>query len=540
MSSITQAKAEAQKLIKRYNKLQAEAKLADAAEAARKAAEAEKLVSQISALQSAITKLQAKDRQPLSAAGVRPDATAVKKPSSNLNLDGLTPEELRKAAEEKTILESRIARIESAQQRTRAQIEQLSRAKQELARLKSEAEQNAAKERRANDEKLQQELAKLIEKKEAEQEQLRKEMDSIRKQAEKDAELLKIQRDSARAIMEKQKQADREKLIGRARRRDKSGLMWLTILSLIGVGLMAGVVFFTPLLDAYLPSSISSLKKSANRTVETPVTESMSASNDTPVAESAPENISQVVKVRALGEYQDRLSSGGLGPTMVRLPAGTFLMGARSSLPYPEEQPQHQVSLNNFSISKYEITFADYDRFARAANQNLPSDNNWGRSNRPVINVTWEDASEYTKWLSEETGKQYRLPTEREWEYAAKAGSDNLYWWGYEIGQSNANCAICGSQWAGKSTAPVGSFAPNAFGLHDVIGNVQEWTIDCFRPTYNGAPPFGRWEGGDCSKRMVRSSSYRSYQGKNRTTKRDSFAPKRKSDTIGFRVMRID
>jgi len=538
VSSITQAKAEAQKLIKRYNKLQAEAKLADAAEAARKAAEAEKLVSQISALQSAITKLQAKDRQQQpSTVSPRPDAASARKVPSSGGADdteALSPEELRKAAEEKAILESRIARIEAAQQRTRAQIEQLSRAKQELARLKHEAEQNAAKERRANDEKLQQELAKLIEKKEVEQEQLRKEMDTIRKQAEKDAELLKIQRDSARAMMEKQKQADREKLVSTARRRGKSTLLWLMIICVVGAGALAGVVFFTPLLDAYLP-----FKKPASRVAEAPV-DNTAPEPERAAVEEAPKQAPQVVKVKALGEYQDRLRSGGLGPTMVRLPAGTFSMGARSSLPYPEEQPQHQVSLNNFSISKYEVTFADYDRFARATGQNLPSDNNWGRSNRPVINVTWEDASDYSKWLSDETGKQYRLPTEREWEYAAKAGSDNLYWWGYEIGQNNANCGICGSQWAGKSTAPVGSFAPNAFGLHDVIGNVQEWTIDCYRPTYNGAPPFGRWEGGDCSKRMIRSSSYRSYQGKNRTTKRDSFAPKRKSDTVGFRVIRVD
>ncbi|OUD12608.1 formylglycine-generating enzyme family protein [Thioflexithrix psekupsensis] len=534
MSSITQAKAEAQKLIKRYNKLQAEAKTADAAEAARKAAEAEKLVSQISALQSAITKLQAKDRQqttPVPNRAASPDLSAVKKPLSppvTGNTDDLSPEDLRRASEEKAMLESRIARIESAQQRTRAQIEQLSRAKQELARLKQEAEQSAAKERRANDEKLQQELAKLIEKKEAEQEQLRKEMEAVRKQAEKDAELLKLQRDSARAIMEKQKQIEREKLLSQSRAKGKKiAVILAVVVLLVGGGVSA--VMFTPILQILLPSD-----KPA------PSTQNTNESTESVPQQAADPTPPPPAPVRALGEFQDRLRSGGTGPTMVRLPAGTFMMGIRAGLPYPTEQPQHQVSLNQFAISKYEVTFADYDRFARATGRELPDDRSWGRSNRPVINVTWDDATEYAKWLSEESGKQYRLPTEREWEYAAKAGTDSLYWWGSEIGQNNANCAICGSQWAGRSTAPVGSFQPNAFGLHDVIGNVQEWTLDCFRPNYTGAPPFGAWEGGDCSKRMVRSSSYRSFQGKNRTTQREDFPPKRKSDTIGFRVVRVE
>lgn len=536
MSSITQAKAEAQKLIKRYNKLQAEAKIADTAEAARKAAEAEKLVSQISALQSAITKLQSKDRQlpgakPKTAEEANAAAKRLSSSTSN-NKEVLSPEELRKANEEKVLLESRIARIESAQQRTRAQIEQLSRAKQELARLKHEAEQNAAKERRANDEKLQQELAKLIEKKETEQEQLRKEMESIRKQAEKDAELLKIQRDSARAIMEKQKQAERDKLLNKAQKKGKKGILIIGTLLLLG-GAVAGLAFFTPILDDILP---------LNKPKPAPMTESASSSNNN-VSQTAsePENREPpAVVVKPLGEFQDRLRVGGTGPTMVILPAGSFQMGMRSGFPYPEEQPQHQVSLNKFSIGKYEVTFAEYDRFARDTGRRLPDDNNWGRGNRPVVNVTWEDAEAYVEWLSQQTGKQYRLPTEREWEYAAKAGTNSLYWWGAQLENEKANCAVCGGQWAGKSTAPVGSFPPNEFGLHDVIGNVQEWTLDCFRPNYTGAPPFGRWEGGDCSKRMVRSSSYRSFQGKNRTTKREALAPNRKSDTLGFRVMRVE
>ena len=139
----------------------------------------------------------------------------------------------------------------------------------------------------------------------------------------------------------------------------------------------------------------------------------------------------------------------------------------------------------------------------------LADERGWGRGRRPVINVSWEDAVAYTKWLSGQTGERCRLPSEAEWEYAARAGSVTKYSWGNEIGSNQANCDVCGSQWDGKQTAPVGSFDPNGWGLHDLHGNVWEWVQDCWNGSYQGAPTNGSaWESGDCSRRVLRGGSW--------------------------------
>lgn len=517
MSSITQAKAEAQKLIKQYNKLQAEAKHADTIEAGRKAAEAEKLVAQISSLQAAIAKLQAKDRE---------KATVTASP------EGISSDNLRAIESEKAVLESRIERIESAQKKTREQIDQLNRAKRELMRLRSEAEQN--KERRTNDEKLLQKLSKLIDQKESDQSRLKQEVELIRQQAQKDAELLKVQRDAARAMMERQKQLDQEKSRGV---RKKAIATWFFALLGIGVGVaaIAGVALFTPIFDSFLNKGQSI---NTTRTNETQETTSQSKTSE---VESNVEEQIDPINVNAITEYRDALAKGGYGPTMVRLPAGAFLMGSKDSLPYSDERPQHKVTLQAFSIGKYEVTFDEFGLFAKETGRKLPDDQGWGRGNRPVVNVSWDDAVEYTRWLTEQTGFQYRLPTEREWEFAAAANTTTTYWWGYDVEQNMANCGICGSQWDGRQTAPVGSFRANAFGIHDTVGNVLEWTQTCFHSSYKDSPAYGQnWEGGDCSKKMVRSSAYRTPENGLRTTKRNKYSPKTKMDSLGFRVARVE
>ena len=119
------------------------------------------------------------------------------------------------------------------------------------------------------------------------------------------------------------------------------------------------------------------------------------------------------------------------------------------------------------------------------------SDSGYGGGRKPVINVTWDDAQRYVAWLSRMTGKPYRLLSEAEWEYAARAGTQTAYSWGDKIGKGNANCNGCGSQWDNMQPAPVGSFAPNAFGLNDMHGNVWEWVEDCYHDNYDGAPTDG-------------------------------------------------
>jgi formylglycine-generating enzyme required for sulfatase activity len=154
--------------------------------------------------------------------------------------------------------------------------------------------------------------------------------------------------------------------------------------------------------------------------------------------------------------------------------------------------------------------------------------------------VNWDDAQAYVAWLSRMTGKTYRLLTEAEWEYAARAGSQAAYSWGDEIGKGNANCDGCGSQWDSKRTAPVGSFAANAFGLHDMHGNVWEWVEDCYHENYNGAPKNGSaWtEEGECSSRVVRGGSWNGYPRYLRAAFRGRFISGDRLPVLGFRVGR--
>ena len=142
-------------------------------------------------------------------------------------------------------------------------------------------------------------------------------------------------------------------------------------------------------------------------------------------------------------------------------------------------------------MSKFEATFADWVACVSVGGCPRTSDSGFGRGLKPVINVTWDNAQQYVAWFSKMTGQRYRLLTEAEWEYAARAGTMTAYFWGDEIGTGHANCASCGSQWDNSGPAPVGSFKPNAFGLHDMHGNVWEWVKDCYHDNYNGAPADG-------------------------------------------------
>ena len=137
-----------------------------------------------------------------------------------------------------------------------------------------------------------------------------------------------------------------------------------------------------------------------------------------------------------------------------------------------------------------------------------PPDEGWGRGKRPAINVMGR-RQRLRRLAGGKTGKPYRLLTEAEYEYATRAGTTTAYPWGDAIGKNNANCTGCGSQWNGKQTAPVGSFAANGFGLYDMVGNVWEWTRDCYHDGYNGAPTDGSaWTSGDCNRRVVRGGSW--------------------------------
>ena len=251
----------------------------------------------------------------------------------------------------------------------------------------------------------------------------------------------------------------------------------------------------------------------------------------------------EIVLERSIREFTDALASGGNGPEMVVIPAGNFRMGCVSGQSCDgDEKPVHDVRIPQpFALSKHEVTLADWDACVSAGGCNgyRPGDREWGRGSRPVINVSWADAQAYVAWLSGETGKTYRLPSESEWEYAARAGTITAYFWGNQIGHNQANCDGCGSRWDEDRTAPVGAFAPNAFGLHDMHGNVWEWVEDCWNGSYYGAPTQGEaWTSGDCAERVLRGGSWISSPRYLRSASRSRGTTSGRNIIIGFRVAR--
>lgn len=235
---------------------------------------------------------------------------------------------------------------------------------------------------------------------------------------------------------------------------------------------------------------------------------------------------------------RDQLRGGAAGPTLSMLPAGTLRMG-RNTLTGDDTGPERDVRIEAFWMGVNEVTHEQYDRFARATGRRLPDDFRWGRGDRPVVGVSWGDAQAYVDWLSHQTGGRYRLPSEAEWEYAARAGGRGSYWWGFGLESGRAACFDCGSPWDNKSTAPVGSFPPSPYGLYDTAGNVMEWVADCYHPSYEGAPADGRARaGGDCRLRIARGGAFNKPSASMRAYVRTKLDPNSRLNNLGFRVAR--
>jgi len=214
-------------------------------------------------------------------------------------------------------------------------------------------------------------------------------------------------------------------------------------------------------------------------------------------------------------------------------------MGKNVSISSDDRGPAHQVHLASYRIGATEVTFEEYDRYARATGARMPNDFGWGRGRRPVVDVNWEEASAYAHWLSRETGKVYRLPSEAEWEYAASTGKQSTYWWGYKLEKGRAVCLDCGSRWDRRSTAPVASFPPNPFGLYDTAGNAMEWVEDCYHPNYRGAPQDGLpWVSGDCALRVARGGAFNKPAQSISSTHRNAIDAKARFNMLGFRIAR--
>ena len=270
------------------------------------------------------------------------------------------------------------------------------------------------------------------------------------------------------------------------------------------------------------------------------------------------------------GFFQDRLKDGSLGPKMVWIPAGTFRMGDIQGGGGSDEKPVHRVSVSRFAMGVYEVTVGEFRQFVNATGYKTEAEkgdgcytfNNGGlwnkvrnanwrnpnfsqNDNHPVVCVSWNDATAYAKWLSQQTGKEYRLPSEAEWEYAARAGTTTKYWWGNTASHEYANYGTdncCSGLAKGKDrwkyTAPVGSFEPNPFGIYDTVGNVWEWCADSWHGSYKGAPTDGQvWRGGDENRRVLRGGSWNYTPGYARTANRNWNDSDVRIDNLGFRVV---
>jgi formylglycine-generating enzyme required for sulfatase activity len=224
-------------------------------------------------------------------------------------------------------------------------------------------------------------------------------------------------------------------------------------------------------------------------------------------------------------------SESGLGFKWATIPSGSYLRGSKN---YSDKQQLKRVSIASFKLLKYEVTQKQW----QAVMGTNPSKFKDCGANCPVEQVSWDDIQTFIQKLNQRTGQYYRLPSEAEWEYAARAGSTTDYSWGNEIGHNNANCKGCGSRWDDKSTAPVDSFAPNKFGLYNMHGNVREWTQDCWNESYEGAPVNGEaWETGDCAKRVLRGGSWYYESYKLRSVKRSRNTASERSYDDGFRLV---
>jgi formylglycine-generating enzyme required for sulfatase activity len=235
-------------------------------------------------------------------------------------------------------------------------------------------------------------------------------------------------------------------------------------------------------------------------------------------------------------------------PEIVTIPAGTFLMGCQPDEVGcgNDEKPARWVNVSAFGMGKYEVTFAQWDACVNGSGCSYrPDDKGWGREERPVINVSWKDAQQYLRWLSGKTGKAYRLPTEAEWEYAARAGTTTRFstgdcitsWYAnYNALHEEFNCDGIARSYS-LQTQAVGRYQPNPWGLHDVHGNISEWVEDCYRQNYASAPVDGSaWLGGDCALRAIRGGSRGKSSRHLRSANRDFGRIDSRRADHGFRV----
>lgn len=256
-----------------------------------------------------------------------------------------------------------------------------------------------------------------------------------------------------------------------------------------------------------------------------------------PILDAAP----VVWRVEGVGtNFQDCANC----PEMVIVPAGVFTMGSPRNEPgrKPNEGPRHRVTIERpFAVARFELTFAAWDTCVAdgGCGGYRPKDEGWGRGTRPVINVSWWDAQKYVTWLSQKTHESYHLLSEAEWEYAARAGTSTAYPWGDSLGRYNAHCDACGTATVQPQTQPVDAWGRNSLGLYSMLGNVVEWTEDCYG-SYAKAPTDGSAAvTAECEHRVARGGDFSSSDPSDlRSANRGLDLPTTRDNYEGFRVAR--
>ena len=246
------------------------------------------------------------------------------------------------------------------------------------------------------------------------------------------------------------------------------------------------------------------LKKPAEKpkAPATPAPSTTPEADVTPMAEPAP-------SAPPAADESDVIRDCPSCPELIPLPAGTFTMGDNRG--DKSERPAHTVTIKRpFAIGKYEVTTGQWNECVKAGACSYDAAKSDASENSPVRDISWNDAQEYVRWLSQITKQEYRLPTEAEWEYATRANTKTRFWWGNKVGNGNANCKDCGGKWDRKSPADVADYPANPFGLYGTNGGVWEWVSDCWHKTYNGAPKDGSsWDKADCRENVIRGGSWR-------------------------------
>jgi len=244
-------------------------------------------------------------------------------------------------------------------------------------------------------------------------------------------------------------------------------------------------------------------------------------------------------------QLRDELKMGGLGPKLIKIPGGEGTIGGKNFRSFRNEEPIKKVKIAyDYYLSETEITFEQFDIYCKATKTRCPSDRDWGRGKHPVTRVSWDNAVAYTKWLSEQSGYTYRLPSEAEWEYAARAGKSSKFWWGneYETGKDHCDRDVgqCPTGTDLGRPALVKSFNPNPFGLYDMTSNLSEWVLDCESESHNSLPLDGSPNlSGDCSSRMLKGGNWKNPQPYVHLSKRFPFEKYQFGGTgIGFRILR--